>query len=137
MGPQTVSDATALCRETLRILRPSGTAGFTATIGAPWYDSMKAIFPSFELPPFLTEVWTKPDIITKELTELGYKDVQVKPFTFQESEEIEGFVEGMTTFVTHLKDPERKAAYIKHLKERGDGRVATWNCDTLIITARK
>ena len=137
-GPQVVPDPTAMSRETLRILRPAGTAGFTAWVRVGWLASVQATFPAFKLPPQIAELWTKPDIISKDLTDVGFKDVVVTPLVFTTKIDVASFVDGLSATAPFLKPAGAKQKYEIYLKERADGEgLIEMEWEALIVTAKK
>lgn len=148
-------DDSATLAETLRILKPEGTAGLTSWKAITWWgqvadpaltqylpEAPKLPAPGGKFPPF---GWTDAEAIAAKLEKAGFRDVRVSEFTFKPRVETESFAKAtgflvqsiarrawsedvFSTYGGHIE-----AAIERYLKESfKDG---TWDGDmTAIIT---
>jgi ubiquinone/menaquinone biosynthesis C-methylase UbiE len=144
--------------ETLRILKPEGTAGLTSWKAITWWsevtapalaqylpDAPELPAPGGQFPPF---GWTDPDAISTKLEKAGFRDVRVSEFTFKPKVEAEPFgkatgflVQGIAKRAWSEGDFEKygsqiEGTLVRYLKEKFHDGV--WDGDmTAIITLGK
>ena len=129
------------------MLRPSGVAGFTCWVRPGWFDSLRQVFPTFELPARITNSWNKPDFLKATFIEIGFSDVRFEPIVFKnrpgdfaEGEGgLEAFLEFVKVALPMLKEEENLRKYEDYIKKeyeaQSGGMEMTW--EALIIIARK
>jgi len=147
-GPQLIPDPLAALKETYRILRPSGVAGFTCWTNPGWLPSILQVFPSFKLPPTLTGSWINPQFLQSTFTDVGFSNVLVKPVVFKtqpgggvggEEGGIEMFLAMMKVLLPLLREEENGRKYDEFMrKEYGaESREVEMTWEALVITAHK
>lgn len=148
-------DENATLTETLRVLKPEGTAGLTSWKAIAWWaevaDPALARFlpeaPKLPAPGglFPTKGWNDPSAIPAKLENAGFRDVQVSEYKFKPRVEAEPFAEATGFLVQSIAKRvwseevyakyggEIEGAMVRYLKEMFEGGV--WDGDmTAIIT---
>jgi len=137
-GPQVLPEPELMCRETLRILKPSGVAGFTSWSQFGWHPSIKAVFPDFTLPPGLENKWTSSKVVTQTMIDLGFKDVVVTTNGNSAKMSVKQFTDVMEIAIPMLKEEGKKEKYVEYLMGQADaqGEVDMY-WEALIATGKK
>ena len=148
-------DESATLTETLRVLKPNGTAGFTSWKAIAWWaevaDPALATYlpdaPKLPAPGgmFPTSGWNNPEEVPTKLEQAGYRDVKVLEYKFKPRVEAEPFAQATGFLVQSIakrvwsKDDfgeygsQVEAALVQYLRANYDGGI--WDGDmTAIIT---
>jgi ubiquinone/menaquinone biosynthesis C-methylase UbiE len=148
-------DENATLTETLRVLKPNGTAGLTSWKAIAWWaevaDPALAQYlpeaPKLPAPGglFPTKGWNDPDAIPAKLKQAGFRDVRVSEYKFKPKVEAEPFAQATSFLVQSIAKrvwPEDvygkfggqiEAALVHYLKASYEGGI--WDGDmTAIIT---
>ena len=148
-------DENATLTETLRVLKPNGTAGLTSWKAIAWWaevaDPALATYlpeaPKLPAPGglFPTKGWNDPEAIPSKLEQAGFRDVKVSEYKFKPKVEAEPFAQAMGFLVQSIAKRvwsediygrfggEIEAALVQYLKANYEGGV--WDGDmTAIIT---
>lgn len=148
-------DEYATLTETLRVLKPNGTAGLTSWKAIAWWaevaDPALAQYlpeaPKLPAPGglFPTKGWNDPEAIPAKLEQAGFRDVKVSEYKFKPKVEAEPFAQATGFLVQSIAKRvwsediygkfggEIEAALVQYLKANYEGGV--WDGDmTAIIT---
>lgn len=148
-------DENATLTETLRVLKPNGTAGLTSWKAIAWWaevaDPALAQYlpeaPKLPAPGglFPTKGWNDPEAIPAKLEQAGFRDVKVSEYKFKPQVEAEPFAQATGFLVQSIAKRvwsediygkfggEIEAALVQYLKANYEGGV--WDGDmTAIIT---
>jgi ubiquinone/menaquinone biosynthesis C-methylase UbiE len=148
-------DENATLTETLRVLKPNGTAGLTSWKAIAWWaevaDPALAQYlpeaPKLPAPGglFPTKGWNNPEAIPAKLEQAGFRDVKVSEYKFKPQVEAEPFAQATGFLVQSIAKRvwsediygkfggEIEAALVQYLKANYEGGV--WDGDmTAIIT---
>ncbi len=137
-GPQLMSDPILALRETHRILRQGGYAGFTCWTQPGWVPSVMEAFPSFSPPSLLSSPWKDPDAIRTNLSSLGFTDITASTLDFKTREEhLDGYLELMKLLLAKLLVGENAAIYDKHMRAKYARGEIEMSWQALIVSAVK
>ncbi|GAB7330001.1 hypothetical protein MBLNU13_g01695t1 [Cladosporium sp. NU13] len=148
-------DENATLTETLRVLKPNGTAGLTSWKAIAWWaevaDPALARYlpeaPKLPAPGglFPTKGWNDPEAIPAKLEQAGFRDVKVSEYKFKPRVEAEPFAQATGFLVQSIAKRvwsedvygkfggEIEGALVQYLKANYEGGV--WDGDmTAIIT---
>ena len=140
-GPQLMRDAVGALKETYRILRTGGVAGFTCWVRTGWLPGIVATFPDFKPPGLLqTYPWKEPRSIEGILGEIGFVDVVVREhdFTTRLSEGgVDGFLELMALLMPGLLNGENLEQYERYMKAQVEKQPIEMSWQALVVSAKK
>jgi ubiquinone/menaquinone biosynthesis C-methylase UbiE len=148
-------DENATLTETLRVLKPNGTAGLTSWKAIAWWaevaDPALATYlpeaPKLPAPGglFPTKGWNDPEAIPAKLEQAGFRDVKVSEYKFKPRVEAEPFAQATGFLVQSIAKRvwsedvygkfggQIEAALVQYLKASYEGGI--WDGDmTAIIT---
>lgn len=149
------SDEKATLTETLRVLKPNGTAGLTSWKAIAWWaevaDPALAQYlpeaPKLPAPGglFPTKGWNDPEAIPAKLEQAGFRDVKVSEYKFKPRVEAEPFAQATSFLVQSIAKRvwsedvcgkyggHIEAALVQYLKANYEGGV--WDGEmTAIVT---
>lgn len=146
-------------KETLRVLRPGGQAGFTTWKQIAWWPmaiaAMKAAFPEAPaMPPverLILKGYDKPSVIEEKLKESGFEDISIHEYEFSlglDSDRFgtaSGTLAAMATSKLWSKEdiekygtpPKMIGAIKDYLNSNFEGGVWDGKMPANIVTARK
>lgn len=137
-GPQLMSDPMLALRETHRILRKGGYAGFTCWTSPGWVPSVVEAFPSFTPPPLLSGTWKDPETIKANLSSLGFAEITISTLDFKTREEnLDAYLELMEILLAKLLVGENAKVYENHMRAKYARGETEMSWQALIVSARK
>ncbi|KAJ7286525.1 S-adenosyl-L-methionine-dependent methyltransferase [Mycena rebaudengoi] len=138
MGIQLFKDGSLALNESFRVLKSGGILAFTTWVKPGWVDTVYAGVPGFTLPPVLTsDTWTSDKSLTELITTAGFKNILIKPCTFDITTNCPTFVRDLRSSMDPMLAGEKGEMYEAFMKKTyGDGDFTlTW--EALVITASK
>ncbi|KAJ7733932.1 S-adenosyl-L-methionine-dependent methyltransferase [Mycena metata] len=138
---QLIDDPALAAKESLRVLRRGGQAGFTSWFRPGWLEALKIAVPEFSLslPPGTVVTMSTPDSAARVLADAGFTDIKVEPFKFQVEHDVHYSLSHWKQFfgATALSGDagEKYDAYMKERSGDVGNFFLTWEC--LLVTGRK